>query len=94
VFKKILLGFSVGWEYSAYVNDIEMRISNIQQAGASGFADAPCLTQRLSVDRKVSSGYGFTAVPECGNCIFAPPPLPLAHAKIQFLHSSGNFSIC
>ncbi len=32
--------------------------------------------QIFSVDRKVSPGYGFTAVPECGNCISAPPHLP------------------
>jgi hypothetical protein len=30
----------------------------------------------LSADRKVSPGYGFTAVPECGNCISAPPHPP------------------
>ncbi len=29
-----------------------------------------------SVDRKVSPGYGFTAAPECKNCISAPPHLP------------------
>jgi hypothetical protein len=35
----------------------------------------------VSVDRKVSPGYGFTAVPECKNCISAPPHLPAAPCR-------------
>jgi hypothetical protein len=35
----------------------------------------------VSADRKVSPGYGFTAVPECKNCISAPPHLPAAPCK-------------
>jgi hypothetical protein len=30
----------------------------------------------FSADRKISPGYGFTAAPECRNCISAPPHLP------------------
>jgi hypothetical protein len=35
----------------------------------------------VSADRKVSPGYGFTAVPKCGNCISAPPHLPVTPCK-------------
>jgi hypothetical protein len=35
----------------------------------------------MSVDRKVSPGYGFTAAPECKNCISAPPHLPVTLCK-------------
>jgi hypothetical protein len=35
----------------------------------------------MSADRKVSPGYGFTVVPECGNCISAPPHLPADPCK-------------
>jgi hypothetical protein len=35
----------------------------------------------MSADRNVSPGYGFTTVPECGNCISAPPHLPAAPCR-------------
>jgi hypothetical protein len=35
----------------------------------------------LSADRKVSPGYGFTADPKYGNCISAPPHLPVTPCK-------------
>ncbi len=36
---------------------------------------------------------GLKAVPECKNCIFARLCGPVPGAKMQFLHSSANFSI-